>query len=74
MAVANVSFVESFAISLSPGEVLANIIIYWFSNNIFTAAGIYCENSDTLNEIGRGNVPQAFAYFENIFCCHQKDS
>lgn len=43
--------------SLSLDEVITNIMIYWFNNNICTAAGIYYENSHTLNAIGSVNVP-----------------
>lgn len=49
--------------NLSLDEVITNIMIYWFNNNICTAAGIYYENSHTLNDIGSINIPTGICLF-----------
>ncbi|SCW00596.1 LAFE_0C07690g1_1 [Lachancea fermentati] len=48
---------------LSLEEILTNISIYWFNNNISTAARIYYENSHFLHPIGRTDVPTGFCLF-----------
>lgn len=48
---------------LSLDDILTNIMIYWFNNNISTATRIYYENSHSLNPIGTIEVPTAFCLF-----------
>lgn len=49
--------------SLSLDEILTNIMIYWFNNNIYTAARIYYENNHSLNAIGTIDVPTGICLF-----------
>ncbi|QLL31845.1 hypothetical protein HG536_0G04980 [Torulaspora globosa] len=48
---------------LSLDDILTNIMIYWFNNNISTATRIYYENSHSLNPIGTIGVPTAVCLF-----------
>ncbi|SCU80060.1 LADA_0B04830g1_1 [Lachancea dasiensis] len=52
------------ASKLSMEELLTNISIYWFSNNISSAARIYYENSHFLNPLGRILVPTGICSFQ----------
>lgn len=49
--------------SLSQDDIITNIMIYWFMNNISTAARMYYENSRLSRPIGPINVPIGVCFF-----------
>lgn len=44
-------------------DIITNIMIYWFGENIYTATRVYYENSHFLNPIGTIEVPTGICLF-----------
>jgi microsomal epoxide hydrolase len=59
--------------SFSKDELLTNIMIYWVTNTIVSATGIYYENTHSLPPLGRIDTPAAVAIFPGDILPPPKD-